>query len=130
MSADTNADRAEHRFSQPKGIARLWAGLLLAPAAWAVQMGISYALVPALCQAGAGRTAIFIVGFAGLAIALVGVWFAFLNWRDAGKGWRATGKEAVDRARFMAVTGLLLGGYVSVVIVLQLALSFGLDHCA
>lgn len=125
-----DADTAEHRFSQPRGIVRLWAGLLLAPAAWAVQMGISYALVPALCRADAGRTAIYVVGFAGLAVALAGLYFAFLNWRDAGKGWRATGKKAVDRARFMAVTGLLLGGYVTVIIVLQLALSFGLDHCA
>ena len=123
-------DDAERRFREPRGIARLWAGLLLAPAAWALQMAATYAVIPALCRANASGALLVVISGLGLLVALGGLAFAFLNWRDAGKGWRATGKAAVDRARFMAVTGGLLAAYVTVIIAVQLALSAGLDHCA
>jgi hypothetical protein len=119
----------EHAFRQPGRIASLWAGLLLPPFAWALQMAISYAAVPWLCRLGASRALLVAVPVGGLAVALAGLFVAYRNWRAAGSGWRATGKSAVDRARFMSLAGLLLGGYVSAIIVLQLGLTLGLDVC-
>lgn len=121
---------AEERFREPRAIVRLWIGVLLAPAAWAAQMAAGYAVLPWLCANDTARFVPIAIGGVGLVLALAGVLVAFANWRAAGRGWRATGRAAVDRARFMAVTGLLLGTYVSAIIVLQLALSVGLDPCA
>lgn len=123
------AESMEQAFRTPGRLASLWAGLLLPPAAWAVQMAISYAAVPWLCRFGASRALLVVVAVGGLAVALAGVFLAWRNWRDAGGGWRATGKGAVDRVRFMALAGLLLGGYVAAIIVLQLGLTLGLDVC-
>jgi hypothetical protein len=127
MDPDTAATEA--RFTQPRSILVQIAALLLAPLAWAVHMAVSYALVPMVCQRGAGALALHLTSAIGLAIALLGLLLAWRTWRAAGRGWRATGHEAIDRARFLSVTGLLLGGYVTVILLLQAALSFGLDPC-
>jgi hypothetical protein len=127
MSRDHS--QAERHFNEPKGIALLWAGLLLAPAAWALQFAVIYALVPWLCRIGAGELPLLIASVVGAIVGIVGVVLAFNNWRRAGSGWRATGNAAVDRARFFAVTGLLLGGYVVAIMLLQAAVTFGTDVC-
>jgi hypothetical protein len=127
MSTDPSA--AERHFSEPRGIVLLWAGLLLAPAAWALQFAVIYALVPWLCRSGAGELPLLIASLVGAAVGIVGVVLAFNNWRRAGSGWRATGNAAVDRARFLAVTGLLLGSYVVAIIVMQAAVMLGTGVC-
>lgn len=92
---------------------RLWAGLLLAPAAWTVAELLGYVLVARACDGGSARTAaragvtqdIVAIGL-GI-VAVVGLVIALGNWqrvRDAGS---PGGPPAWGRSEFMALAGVV-----------------------
>jgi hypothetical protein len=126
----SEARQPEHYFKQPRGMVLLWAGLLLPPAAWAIQFGVIYVMVPFMCMRGSTSVPIFMVALIGAAVAAVGTALAYYCWKLAGFGWRATGESAVDRARFMALNGFFFGLYLVAVILMQALVNFGTDVCA
>lgn len=92
---------------------RVWAGVLLAPAAWLADLGLSYAMVPARHGDGtlAQRLAVAAVA---LAIALVGGLLSLRNWR-AARG--AQPPDDGSGARFLAAFGAVASAFFALVIV-------------
>lgn len=100
----------------PVANGRLWAGVVLAPAAWSVAELVGYFLVARACDRGAGNAggpaavmqavlvvALVVVGIVGLAIAVS-------NWRRLGepRETRGPASPAVwGRAQFMALGGVI-----------------------
>jgi hypothetical protein len=106
----------------------LWAGVLIAPVAWALQMQASYLLVQPACMSGR-NTSLHLVTLVALLCALGG---GFISWRcreRAGRAWPDDAGGPQPRSNFMATLGLLLSAMFFLVIVAQGLASFVLHPC-
>jgi hypothetical protein len=97
--------------------ARLWAGVLLAPAAWSVAELLGYVLVARACDrepaAGMARAGVThgVVAVALGVIAIIGLAIATGNLRsvrDVGDKETTGGPPARGRAHFMALAGVVM----------------------
>ena len=90
-------------WSTPPRLYRVWAGVLLAPAAWAVHLTVGYALAAMLCTP-SGYLALVALTAIAAAVAAAG---GYLAWSLRSKA-AETGGDSERRGRFMAVAGMLL----------------------
>ena len=98
----------------------LWAGALGAPAIWALQLFVSYAMVPWtshevhrlwILHALTGVFALLSVGCLALCI---------MEWIRIGRGWpRGSVDGVTERTRFLAVLGILSSALFTWVILVQ-----------
>jgi phosphotransferase system glucose/maltose/N-acetylglucosamine-specific IIC component len=94
------------------GLRALWFGLFGAPAAWALQLIVSYALVAHFCYPrstplaspafGGTRVVATVVSAALIVVAMLALVVALRSTRAAG--------DAESRARFLAMAGVLVSG--------------------
>jgi hypothetical protein len=115
-------------FSQGRGLLALWAGLLLPPFAWFLNLQLSYMLVPWACVTGQ-QFILHVVTLAMLLLAASGGVIAWRTWRRVGHDWPNEAAGVVPRSRFMAVGGLLSSVLFCLVIVAQGIPSFILSGC-
>jgi hypothetical protein len=116
------------RIPEARRIAALWAGLLLAPAAFLLNLEVSYAVVTRACfEAGTGL--IYLVQLVCLGVALLGAAVAWRVWRAEGAGWPGQEGGTAGRSRFMAGLGLMLSGLFTLVILAQGIPGFLLSPC-
>lgn len=106
----------------------LWAGQLLAPIAFLLNLELAYALVPAACSRGSellvhGAHAVCLV------LAALGTLAAWRSWRSTGETWPGGAGGRLARSRFLAGTGLLLSLLFVLVILAQWIPSFVLNPC-
>jgi hypothetical protein len=107
----------------------LWAGVIGAPAAWAVQLEIGYALAPWTCKSQNYFvphlvTAIFVL------LALIGAALSYRDWKLAGRGSpEETDGGPIARTRFLGALGLLLSLLSAMVILAQGIASFFFNGC-
>jgi hypothetical protein len=106
----------------------LWAGFLLAPTAFLLNLELAYALVPTACSS-QNRLLVHMVHLGCLLIALTGGFFARRLWRSCGETWPGEEGGRVSRSRFMAGIGLLLSALFVLVIVAQWIPSLVLNPC-
>ena len=106
----------------------LWAGLLLAPAAFLLNLEVAYALVPTACSTGT-RLLVHVVHVGCLLLAGGGALIAWRSWRSTGETWPGGAGGKLSRSRFMAGVGLLLSLFIVMVIVAQWVPSFVLNPC-
>ena len=106
----------------------LWAGLLLAPVAFLINLEIAYALVPPACSAH-NLLPVHLTHLACLLLALVGLLTAWRSWSTVGTSWPGDAGDPLARSRFMAGIGLLVSAMFLLVIVTQWIPSFVLDPC-
>ncbi len=106
----------------------LWAGLLLAPAAFLLNLEVAYALVPTSCSTGI-RLLTHVVHLVCLLLAAAGALTAWQSWRSTGETWPGGAGGRLSRSRFMAGVGLLLSLFIVMVIVAQWIPSFVLSPC-
>ncbi len=104
----------------PIGQLALWTGMLGPIGAWALHLVYSYSLVPAACAA--GLSAMLYLGiplFIGLSLGC-----GYFAWR----GWELSRElpepddprfEMMQRVRFMALSGLALTAFFTMVIIAQ-----------
>lgn len=112
---------------EARRIAALWAGLLLAPAAFLANLELGYALVPAACRINSARP-VHAVHLVCLLLAIAGVLIAYGNRRSAGElGAGVDGRAA--RTRFMGGLGIAVGLLFALVIVSQSIPGFVLSPC-
>ncbi|HEX5368014.1 MAG TPA: hypothetical protein VFY10_01225 [Dehalococcoidia bacterium] len=106
----------------------LWFGLLAPPIAWAGHLSIEYFLTTLQCQLTTplAKTLILAVWPVLVVIGLVAGVVAYLSWR---KLEGLPENPAVNRARFMAVAGMLLTGLFVIGLVYGTVPIFVLDHC-
>jgi hypothetical protein len=86
----------------------LWAGWLLAPAAWLAHLSLSYALAPLACRHGS-LVVLHLLTAAMLAAALAGAWLARRNRRRGDDG----------RSEFLGAAGMWLSLLFAAVIAVQ-----------
>ena len=107
----------------------LWAGVLGAPAVWAIQLEVGYALAPRICTT---RDAIILHGLTLFALLLAGIG-GLISWRE----WKRAGRgspEQIDggpiaRSRFLGGLGMAASAYSALVILAQGIASFFLSGC-
>jgi hypothetical protein len=111
------------------GVLRLWFGVLGAPVAWAIQLGVVYGAMPYVC----GQANWFVlpatVSAAAFAIALVALRIAYRIWRVTGSSHHAEGAAEPGRNRMLALLGLGASGFFAIVIVVQALPLFMLEPC-
>lgn len=123
MTVDPRTDVPDAR-----EIRALWTGLLLAPAAFLLNLEVAYALVPAAC-ASSTRVLVHLVHAVCLLLAAFGVLTAGRMWRLTGETWPGEAGGRLSRSRFMAGIGLLTSLLFVMVIVAQWIPSFVLNPC-
>lgn len=142
---------ATHRGRAARAIGALWAGILLAPAAFLLDLGWRFALVEWACASGRGFT-LWLVLLAGAALAGFGGWRAWANWRsiptppDTGtsgddtqqmrstshtlsSNMRTDGPPPLGRSRFMALAGIAVSAFFLTVILASILPSLLLHPC-
>jgi hypothetical protein len=113
----------------PRRMAILWFALLGGPAAWSAHLLASYPLVPVACSAGS----VAILHAATAVTVLIAASSGWVGWRECRRldPLDASGDDRIplDRARFMARTGMWLGGFFALVTLIEgLPVLFG-DPC-
>jgi hypothetical protein len=106
----------------------LWTGLLLAPAAFLINLEVAYALVPHACSSGT-RLLVHVVHAICLLLALLGGLSAWRQWRLHGETWPGGAGGRISRSRFMSGVGLLFSLFIVMVIVAQWIPSIVLNPC-
>ncbi|HJQ70616.1 MAG TPA: hypothetical protein VKA70_16685 [Blastocatellia bacterium] len=122
------SERAENEFRRSGVLLALWAGVLLAPFAFLLNLQISYALVPWACSAGQPFW-LHVASCGSLLLSLLGLFTAWRNWQKAGRESKVEGGDPRARSRFMAMLGLLMSGLFSLVILAQWIADFIIDPC-
>ncbi|HEV7368107.1 hypothetical protein [Arenibaculum sp.] len=111
-----------------RSAAWLWLGWGIGPAAWALHQNVSYALVPALCEAGDGAW-LHLVTAVALALAAAALLLSWRNWRRAGRGWPGPEGGPAARSRFMAFAGMMIAALSLAGIAVEGIPNFILDPC-
>lgn len=119
------ADREFRRWGE---VLMLWAGVLVAPVAWILQMQAGYLLVQQSCMSG-HNLSLHVVTAVALLLAALGGFIAWRNWEQAGGTWPDEEAGPTPRSRFMGAMGLLLSAMFFLVIVAQGVASFVLHPC-
>jgi hypothetical protein len=120
---------AKREFRSNGGIFAQWAGLLVAPVAWAAQQQALYTMVPWACQTG-NFFALHAVPLAAMLVALLG---ALVAWRTGSRAGREESDDdrggAIARTRFFSVLGLVASLFFALVIAAQGIAAFVLHPC-
>lgn len=122
-------NESEQNFKRTSGIFAQWAGLLIGPLAWLLQLQVAYTLVPWACAHDVHAISLHIVTIATLLLAAGGCFIAWHTWQAAGQQWPSGEGGAIGRSRFMAVLGLVTSAMFFLVILMQGIASFILHPC-
>ena len=110
-------DEVREAFDRPPEIRALWAGVLLAPLAFLLNLQIVYTLVTLDC----GRVTpwLHVSELAMLALAVGGGGLAWREWRRAGEERAGDEGGPLARSRFLAVLGMLTSALFVLAILAQ-----------
>jgi hypothetical protein len=122
-TVDTRTDIPDAR-----AIRALWIGLLVAPAAFLLNLEVSYALVPTACSS-RNHLLTHVVHLVCLLLVVFGGLTAWRCWKATGETWPAGEGGPLARSRFMAGLGWLTSALFALVILAQWIPSFILDPC-
>jgi hypothetical protein len=113
-----------------RGTLSLWAGVLGAPAVWALQLNVGYALVPYVCRHYERHYLLHLASVVFILLALACGWICYREWDKVGRKWPSdTVGGAIGRVQFLATLGVLSSALFSLVIVAQALASFFIDPC-
>jgi hypothetical protein len=106
----------------------LWAGLLVPPVVWALQMQLGYTMVPWACERH-HRWPLHLITVIALLVALCGGYASWTVWSRLGPAWSNEMPGKKQTSRFMALLGLLITAMFSLTIIAQGIPSFVLHPC-
>ncbi|HET9465442.1 MAG TPA: hypothetical protein VFO71_07930 [Gemmatimonadales bacterium] len=116
------------RLPDGTGIPAQWAGNLLPPIAFLLELEIAYLLVPWACKAGMVLP-VHLAHAAALLLALTGAVIAWRQWRRWSRIPTSDGPAPEARSRFMAELAMLVSaGFTLVILALWLP-TFWLHPC-
>jgi len=125
LGAEADLTHAGVRWLSPLS---LWTGIAAGPIAWALDLGISYALVKWTC--GSQRNSVLhLVTAMALAITVVGAAVAWLSLQQTVTDIPSDGGHPRQRAHFMALLGLASSALFAVTIVAGAIPRWMLDAC-
>ena len=116
MAADLRSDL----LGAPTAVTRLWFGILAGPVAWTLQLAISYPLAQLSCHAGYRSQhplTLQVVAGAALMMIAFGALTAWNALQAAPAPASTDGGRSIDRARFMAMLGLLFAALFTLVVI-------------
>jgi O-antigen/teichoic acid export membrane protein len=113
---------------EARRIRALWAGLLLAPVAFFVNLELGYLLVRPSCSRDHALP-IHAVHTVSLVLALFGLSIAWRSWQSEGTRWSDDEGGPVARTRFMAGLGVTLSALLVLTLVAQWIPTFVLSPC-
>jgi uncharacterized membrane protein len=116
-------------FARWRGLLSLSLGLLLAPTVALINQELIYATDMWACGHGMGGT-IHIVPVLCLIVTIGGVIVSYRNWRAVGSGVEDEAATVGSRTRFLALLGIVISIFSSLVILAQWAAVFVFDPCA
>ncbi|HEX2191350.1 MAG TPA: hypothetical protein VHG51_20735 [Longimicrobiaceae bacterium] len=116
--SEPSATAAEERFTQPRGLARLWYAVLVGAAAWKLQLVVNYALVPYACWQRA-EWMLHVASFVPMLLAATGGWVGWKIWKETGEGTDTALGGPEGRSRFMALSAMALSALFVLVILGQ-----------
>lgn len=107
--------------------AELWWAILIGPAAWALDQGISYAIDQHACSTGH----FYVLHVATICFGLLGLSGAAIGWRQLSRhrGGNEEGGSTRDRSWFMALLGILLSIEFTIVILAMAVPKIILSPC-
>jgi hypothetical protein len=107
----------------------LWAGVLLAPTAFLLNLELGYLAVPASCTAGGTTQLLHLIHGGCLLVAIAGAGIAWLSWSRTGTGWPGEAGGPTARSRFMAGLGVAGSALFALTIVAQWIPTLTLHPC-
>jgi hypothetical protein len=113
---------------EARRIRALWAGLLLAPAAFFVNLELGYLLVRPSCPRD-DALPIHAVHAVSFVLVLAGLAIAWRSWHAEGTRWPDDEGGPAARTRFMAGLGVALSALIMLTLVAQWIPTFVLDPC-
>jgi hypothetical protein len=116
-------------FVRWRGLLSLSLGLLLAPTVALINQELIYASDMWACGHGMGAT-IHIVPVLCLVVTIGGIIVSCRNWRAVGGGVEEEAATVGARTRFLALLGIIISVFSSLVIIAQWAAVFVFDPCA
>ena len=128
MPSSGEADVSSETRTAKRSIASLLAGMFLAPIAAAVNFQTNYLLVPFACQSG-WWLILNLSPVIAFAVAGLGVWTAWQNWKAAGGEWPDEEGGIMPRTRFVGMFGILFGAASCALIFMQLIPVYLMHPC-
>jgi uncharacterized membrane protein (DUF4010 family) len=113
---------------EARRIRALWAGLLLAPAAFFINLELGYLLVRPSCPRD-DALPVHAVHAVSLVLALAGMTIAWRSWQAEGMRWPEDEGGPPARTRFMAGLGVALSALLVLTLLAQWIPTFVLDPC-
>jgi hypothetical protein len=110
------------------GLVKLLGGLFIGPAAWGLNLQISYSLVKWACASGTPQV-LPMLSAAALALVAGGLVVSWRCWAQLRGEADADGGRVVDRSYFLAVTGIGLNALFVLLILTSGALPFIVGPC-
>lgn len=123
----TNAG-AKKESESDRGLLRLWAGLLVAPLAFLLNLQVNYTLTQKLCPGGP-LLILHLMTLCFLLLAAGGAFIAWREWERAGRKWPDEAADRTTRNRFMGAVGLLMSVLFFLIIVAQWIPQFIFSPC-
>jgi hypothetical protein len=110
------------------GLLWLWAGVLVAPLAFLLNLQVNYTLTQKLCPGGRSLV-LHITTLCFLLLAAGGGSIAWRNWTREGRRWPDESEDNTVRNRFMATIGLMISFLCSLIIIALWIPQFVFDPC-
>jgi hypothetical protein len=108
--------------------AMLWAGILISPIVWFINLEANFALAPLACS-GSSRLPLYLVSAISLALVVLAGSISLSRWQLPERNAAGELTPARPRRRAMAVAGLGLSGLFFLVIVAQAIPNLMLAGC-
>ena len=108
--------------------ALLWAGLLIAPIGWFLNLEANFALAPLAC-AGGGRPLLYLVSAITFVLAVLSGGISWTQWRSVGRDHTDQPSPEWTRRRAMAAVGIGLSSLFVITIVAQAIPNFMMAGC-
>ena len=106
----------------------LWAGVLIAPLAFLLNLQVNYTLTQKLCP-GRRPLILHVLTLCFLLLASGGGLIAWRNWARAGREWANESEDNTVRNRFLAIIGLMISLLCVLIIVALWIPQFIFDPC-
>jgi hypothetical protein len=119
---------ATRYYASNRGIATLYAGLLLPPAAWMLHLAASFTLATQLCG-GRHEWAMHAVLPVALLMTLAGGMLSWRNWKGTGGHGNDDREGTMGRSSFLAAAGLASTAFFGLIILLSEVPNWFLPPC-
>ena len=128
MGAASDVEIARRWFDAPAGIATQWFGILAGPAAWFLDLQVSYSIVQWVCGGGP-HVVLYFISIGSLLLTGGGAFTSWTTLQRTRADVASDGSQPDERGRFMAILGLVACAFFALVIIAMAISRLVLDAC-